>query len=112
MTLLQQIEALLAETEKATPGPWKSGSSPYPYGQQCLVQYSEIDGTTICVGGYQNGHLNAEFTARARTSYPAALRALKLAVEYIESGCGHKLEPRLDECGWCKRLAAIEKELG
>lgn len=122
LTLLERLDALLAETEKATPGPWfvKEYPGVLPLIKMSFDEIQDIPNVE-----------DAEFIASARTCYPAALRALKKAVEMVrilsvqatpeeyEKECGSEMDA---DCGLeayerlvldgRKALAEIEKELG
>lgn len=85
MTLSEKLDALLAECEKATPEPWiqhgdddlgqieiRGGKDDYSVAAFCIAE--EGDGTGC---DPETDRANADFTIRARTSYPKALRAFK-----------------------------------
>lgn len=71
MTLLEKLDALLAETEKATP---------FRFNQE---DFSQQDSDFKMNLGQIADEANSRFTSEARTDYPAALRALKVAVDCI-----------------------------
>lgn len=117
MTLLDKLDALIAETEKATPGPWEAVED------AVCVKIDQLRDETALLDAfhpnYEKGDLDAEFIAYARTGYPAALRALKKAVEALHEA-DHALRvsaaeyvPAISDAFsvFDKTLAEIEKEL-
>lgn len=115
MSLLDKLDALIAETEKATPGPWEAVED------AVCVKIDQLRDETALLDAfhpnYEKGDLDAEFIAYARTGYPAALRALKVAVEILLdvdvcAKCFPSGEYDCPEivCYGCKAIAEIEKE--
>lgn len=97
--LLDKLTSMLAETEKATPGPWKK--------DLCIM-----DGALYSQGGREETLANAEFIAAARTNHPAALRALIKAVGILKCNETFHRLGGLDDCDPCKALAEIEEIFG
>jgi hypothetical protein len=97
MTLKEKLESMLAETERATPGPWLSredfdyyrGGTYLGMGPQKYVPRSDGKGNELTDCDYENAQYfkidvcriesnkqDERFIASARTQLPAALRAL------------------------------------
>lgn len=119
--LLKKLDALIAETEKATPGPWKMQESGLvEIAPMVVTNGNKHKGTFVCeCNEAEDGtaEKDAEFIASARTNYPAALWALKVAVEILLdvdvcAKCFPSGEYDCPEivCYGCKAIAEIEKE--
>ncbi len=87
--ILTHLDETLSICEKATPGPW---GKCYHAPNLITVDASDFLGSIASVSRWMTGvpgddsenKANAEFIAAARTHYPAALRALKVAVESVQ----------------------------
>ena len=80
--VIAEIDAALAVSEKATPGPWRHVSAlsfAWPCNENVVLD-SEHRGITKMTLG--DGHDHA-FIAAARTICPASLRCLKTAIEAL-----------------------------
>lgn len=84
-TLTDEINRRLAQANLATPGPWeKNGTGAYVAMMSIIddriVKYVSAPQTGICLS-----EGDTDFIASARTDYPAALKALAVAVEQLQA---------------------------
>lgn len=115
MTLLEKLDALIAETEKATKvnkwysHPWEGTvRGPFHRWFTCAPVDERYQKHVASVAD------DTEFAAAAMNNYPAALRALKKAVERLQDS-----QIVFDEAGklllrdlFTEALAQVETELG
>lgn len=130
-SLLDKLDSLIAETERATPGPYRLERVDLDHGEiayEVSKDYPDIGGFHVsfyesnCLDKRITAKHQAEFYASARTNYPAALRALKKAVERLGRIESHQTESidkvvllvNIEGYRQCAKeaLAEIEKELG
>jgi hypothetical protein len=122
VTTLTQIEEKLKIAEAATPGEWFTSGESYEARHGREYEVSTEGGLGIWIAHCQNRH-DAAFIAESRTGYPAALRALRIAVRVLERIADNPTHTSdgysnpSNWISWAKRvvreegLAAIEKEL-
>lgn len=121
--LESEIERRMKICDAATPGPWKR--HPRAWASVCAADdASEWSGEILAACGSAQRNFKveeqqaaqvarADFIAHARTGYPAALEALRVAVKALEAIVDNSLHPQTlaARCG-AQALAAIKHALG
>ena len=104
-----KIAVMLEECEKATPGPWQARFI-WRALNEARKSHDIIPNTEP-----EQDWPDAEFIASARTDYPAALKALQVAVEtiqdWIEDWEGDEPSDRTDNIHYAKNLLSQISEL-